>query len=69
MDSDKVINEQLKYGGEELIRKLQEVFDEILKSQSVPDEWKKSDIILLHKKGNKHDINYYRLITIGSTIG
>ena len=62
--SDKIINEQIKYGGNELFKKLQEIFNEILETQQIPPEWKESDIMLIFKSGNRNRIENYRPITL-----
>lgn len=65
---DKITNEQFKFGGNALTLKLTEIFNEILKTQLIPQDWKKSDIILVFKKGNKHDIANYRPITLATAL-
>ncbi len=66
--SDKICNEQIKYGGKELLKVLTNIFNNILITQEIPTLWKKSDIILIYKKGDRHIIDNYRPITISSTM-
>lgn len=48
--------------------KLTDIFNEILNTENIPDDWTKSTIILLHKKGDKGDIGNYRPISLMSNI-
>ncbi len=43
------------------------VFNQVLITQTVPENWKKADIILIYKKGDKHKIENYRPIILGIT--
>lgn len=52
-------NEHLKYGESRLNKKLKNVLNEILPSKMIPNDEKKSNIILIHKKGDRHDIRNY----------
>ena len=61
---DQTRNEQLKYGGEAMAKLLTEHYNKILKEKTIPKEWNKSDIILLHKKGDKSLIKNYRPISL-----
>lgn len=64
-----ITNEQLKYCcGEKLLRYLAKLFNDILETQEIPSEWKYSDIILIYKKGDKHNIENYRPISSSPTI-
>ncbi|KAJ4437195.1 hypothetical protein ANN_17330 [Periplaneta americana] len=65
---DNIHNEHLKLGHDSLLTPLTAVFNEILKSETVPHQWKTSKIILLHKKGAKDDLNNYRPISLMSNV-
>ncbi len=65
---DNIINEQIKFGGEKLIKKLTEIFNKILEQGKIPEKWKKSDISLIFKKGDRHNINNYRPISLIPTL-
>ncbi len=65
---DGITNEQIKYGGKTLIEKLTNLFNEILLTGKTPEQWKKSDIILLFKKGDRHQISNYRPITLSPSL-
>ena len=63
---DGITNQQLKFGGKTLLTKITNYFNEILNKQTIPKEFKQADIILIHKKGDKGDINNYRPITLST---
>ncbi len=63
---DNLTNEDVKEGGKELTKKLQEIFNEILKTNQIPQIGKHSNIILLYKKRNPHKIENCRPISISS---
>ena len=66
---DKIVNEQLKYGqGTGLVKWLVLLFNKILQTQKIPTDWKTSNIILLHKKGDKHVVDNYRPISLSSSL-
>ncbi|GBP25145.1 Putative uncharacterized transposon-derived protein F52C9.6 [Eumeta japonica] len=48
--------------------RLTNLFNEILETETIPEDWTKSTIILLHKKGDKEDIGNYRPISLMSNI-
>jgi hypothetical protein len=66
MDETEMCGEYLKAlktgGVEEVRRKL----NEILRTGEVPDEWKKSRVVLLHKGGERRNIKNYRLVSISA---
>lgn len=68
LGSDGISNEQIKYGGKRLFKHLSILFNKVLETQSIPPDWQNSDIILIHKKGDRHKIDNYRPISISSTI-
>jgi hypothetical protein len=65
---DHITNEMVKLGGEVMIEILTELFNKILAGGKVPDEWRKSDIIILFKKGDRHKVENYRPINLSVTI-
>lgn len=65
---EKILNEYIKLGGKTLVRELTKLFNNILKNQKVPLEWKHSDMILIFKTGNRHLIKNYRPISLSPAI-
>ena len=66
---DQIPNELLKEGGEELTRALVEVFNDMIEEEWTPREWAEERVTMLHKGGDKKDLNNYRGIAIGSNVG
>ena len=58
----------IKLGGTQVIKQLKIIFNNILKSKTIPKEWKEAKIIILHKKGDRKDIKNYRPISLLSHI-
>jgi len=65
---DMVENESLKLFRNVLVKPLAKIFNCILSSGLSPLQWKSSEIILLHKKGDRADINNYRPISLSSNV-
>lgn len=65
---DKITNEIIKIGKSELIPPLLILFNKILTTEEIPSQWRKSQIILLFKKGSRTDIGNYRPISLIPTI-
>lgn len=65
---DKIPNEMLKGTSEEISPVLAKLFNEILQTRQIPEEWTECHIILLHKKGPRDDIGNYRPISLISNI-
>ncbi|XP_041984068.1 uncharacterized protein LOC121736750 [Aricia agestis] len=63
---DGIDNDILKHNKETIIPILTELFNDILVTEIIPQQWTESNIILLHKKGDKHDIGNYRPISLMS---
>jgi hypothetical protein len=62
--SDDIFAEHIKLGKEEIAKWLLKLFNKILKSEEIPDQWYTSILILLFKKGNPLDLNNYRPISL-----
>jgi len=69
MGEDLIPNELIKEGGKALARALIEVFNDMIEEEWTPPEWSEERITLLHKGGDRKDINNYRGIAISSNIG
>lgn len=66
--SDGITNEFLILNKDILIPILKHIFNEVLHSEIIPNQWTMSTIKLLHKKGDKNNINNYRPISLSSNI-
>lgn len=62
-------NEFLKYGGDELRRTLLRVFKGFVREGRTPGEWNSERVKLLHKEGNKQELDNYRRTSISSVVG
>ncbi|KAI5718547.1 hypothetical protein M8J77_022853 [Diaphorina citri] len=65
--SDNIPAELIKYGGSLLYRELHKLILKIWQQEKIPDEWKKSVIIPIHKSGDKEHIENYRGISVVNT--
>ncbi len=65
---DKINNEILSLLWSELTPVLSVIFNEIIEKETIPIQWKISEIILLYKKGDKSNINNYRPISLISNL-
>lgn len=65
---DGITTEALKIGSHTLLPHLTNLFNSIMQSGQVPSEMCHSNIVLLHKKGDKSDISNYRPISLTSHV-
>lgn len=65
---DGIYNELLKLASDQILPSLTNIFNKILQTEEIPEQWKSSTIILLHKKGTKDDMNNYRPISLMSNL-
>jgi len=65
---DKIENSYLKVLGESLKPIFVELFNKIIRSQQIPEQWYTSEIILLFKKGDRDKITNYRPISLSLNI-
>ncbi|XP_052750861.1 uncharacterized protein LOC128200685 [Galleria mellonella] len=65
---DKISNEVLKQTLPAISKYVTHLFNEVIVSEKIPTQWTKSTIILLHKKGDKNEINNYRPISLMSNL-
>ena len=61
---DQIVAEMIRAGGEIALRKIQELFNAVLRTETVPKEWKNAIITLILKKGDKKDLVNYRPISL-----
>jgi hypothetical protein len=57
-------NEFIRLFLDELLPYLEVLFNKILEDMSMPEQWYESQIILLHKKGEKSKLNSYRPLSL-----
>uniref|UniRef100_A0A0N5BDD3 Reverse transcriptase domain-containing protein n=1 Tax=Strongyloides papillosus TaxID=174720 RepID=A0A0N5BDD3_STREA len=65
---DKMCSDVLRFCGRILIQILTDRFNFYVKNCLTPKEWKKSIILLLHKKGSKSDISNFRPLSLTSHV-
>ncbi|CAK1553213.1 unnamed protein product [Leptosia nina] len=63
---DGICSEIIKYADDSMLQFILLTFNNIAKSEIIPKQWLLSNITLIHKKGNKHNIDNYRPISIFS---
>lgn len=61
--------ELIKHAPLKAIEILRDIFNKILFGDSIPEEWNKSYISSIYKKGNKRDCDNYRGIAVISSVG
>lgn len=66
--SDNITNEYLIANKDIITPILTYIFEDVIESELIPEQWTSSTIILLHKKGSKDDINNYRPISLITNI-
>ena len=58
---DKIPAELIKAGGGTICLEIHKLITSIWNKEKLPEEWKESIIVPIHKKGDKTDCNNYRL--------
>jgi len=61
---DEIPAELFKAGGRTICLEIHKLITSILKKEKLPEEWKESIIIPVHKKGDKTDCSNYRGISL-----
>ncbi len=54
--SENITDEQIKFDGEALVKTITILFNDILENHQLPEQWKRSDTILIFKKGDRDNI-------------
>jgi hypothetical protein len=67
-DSDEIPAELIQAGGEMLLSARHKLVNSIQKKEELPDQWKESTILPIHKNGDKTDCNNCRGISLLSTL-
>jgi hypothetical protein len=64
--SDQIPAELIQTGDEMLLSVIQKLINSIWNKEELPDQWKQSIIVPVHKKGDKTDCNNYLGISLPS---
>jgi len=64
---DQIPDELFKSGGRTICLEIHKLITSIWKKEKLPEEWKESIIVPIHKKGDKRDCNNYRSISLLQT--
>ena len=67
-DESSMIAEYIKSLGEQDLKNLRVLMNDVLSGESIPNEWKESRIVLVHKEGSKKEVSNYRPIAIINVI-
>jgi len=67
--NDGITGEMIKCGGDIVTKKLHRIINTAWKEGHTPSEWKKSILVILHKKGSALECNNYRTIALISHLG
>ena len=67
-DESGMIAEYIKDPGVHVLKNLRALMNDVLSDKSIPNEWKESRVVLVHKGGNKKEISNYRPIAIINVI-
>jgi hypothetical protein len=67
LDTDQIPAELIKAGGETLYSEMHKLICSMWNKEELPQQWKESIIIPIHKKGDTTDCNNYRGISLLST--
>jgi hypothetical protein len=62
--SDQIPAELIQAGCETLLSAIHKLFNSIWNKEELPDLWKESIIVPVHKKGDKTDCNNYHGISL-----
>jgi hypothetical protein len=65
--SDQIVAEMYQAGGETLVSVIHKLITSIWNKEEMPDQWKESIILSIHKIGDKTDCNNYHGISLLST--
>jgi hypothetical protein len=65
--SDQILAELIRAGGETLVSVIHKFVNSIWNKEKLPDQWKESVIVPIHKKDGKADCNNYHGISLLST--
>ena len=60
---DQIVVEMIRAEGKIVLRNIQELFNAVLRTETVPKKWEIAIITLILKKGDKKDLDNYRPIS------
>jgi hypothetical protein len=58
--TDGIHSELIKYGGNKLLNRIYELVTQILVEERIPEVWKETIIVLIHKTGDRDRCENYR---------
>jgi hypothetical protein len=64
--TDGIRSELIKYGGYNLLNRISDLVRKIWKEERIPEEWKETIIVPIHKRGDTDKCENYRGITLGN---
>jgi hypothetical protein len=67
LGSDQIPAELIQAGGKILLSAIHKLINSVWNKEDLPDQWKESIIVPIHKKGGKTNCNNYRGISLLST--
>ena len=67
-DESGMIAEYIKALGEQDLKNLRVLMNDVLSGESIPNKWKESRVVLVHKGGSKKEVSNYRPIAIINVI-
>jgi hypothetical protein len=62
--SDEILAEMIQAGGETLLSAIHKLIHSVWNKEELPDQWKESIIVPVHKKSDKTDSNNYREVLL-----
>ena len=65
---DQIVVEMIRAGDEIALKKIQELSNAVLRTETMPKEWKSAIITLILKKRDKKDLANYRPLSLVSLI-
>ena len=67
LGTDEIPAELIKRGGKRLLHRIHTLLCLIWEREIIPDQWKESIIVSIHKKGDETECGNYRDISLLST--
>jgi len=64
--TDAIHLELIKYGGNKLLNRMYELVRQIWEEERLPEEWKETIIVPIHKRGDRDRCENYRGIALGN---